>query len=106
MSEFLYCYVLPIGGLFLGRVASIQVPGLDLWFNSSDHEPPHFHVRRAGAWEIRVFFRTCTQRQFDYNVRFLLRGPGPSRRERNALLKLVLAHQNELYAEWEAKVTR
>ena len=88
----------------MGRVTCIQIPGLDLWFNSSDHEPPHLHVRKAGAWEIRVFFRTCTERHLDYNVKFQFGGSGPSRRERTALLSRILAHQAELYAEWETKV--
>ena len=83
----------------MGRVACIQISGLDLWFSSSDHEPPHFHVRKTGTWEIRVFFRTCTQRQLDYNVKFLFAGPGPSRRERSTLLTQILARQNELYTE-------
>jgi hypothetical protein len=23
---------------------------------SNDHEPPHFHARRAGEWEVKVHF--------------------------------------------------
>lgn len=26
-----------------------------MWFYSGDHEPPHFHARRPGEWEARVF---------------------------------------------------
>lgn len=90
----------------MGRVACGTIAGLDLWFNSSDHDPPHFHARKPGAWEIRVFFRSCTAHQLDFDIKFLLREPGPSSRERKALLALVLAHRSELYAEWETKVCR
>ncbi len=44
----------------MGRVDAFSVAGLELWFNSSDHLPPHFHARRAlealqeGALRFRV----------------------------------------------------
>ena len=28
----------------MGGVLSIALPGLELWFNSDDHLPPHFHA--------------------------------------------------------------
>ena len=88
----------------LGRVECFAFPGIDLWFNSSDHDPPHFHARKPGVWEIRVYFRSCTEHDLDFSTKFLFHGLGPSRRERRGLLDLVLAHQGELYEEWEAKV--
>lgn len=27
-----------------------------MWFWSHDHEPPHFHVKRQGEWEVKVHF--------------------------------------------------
>lgn len=38
------------------RVECFEVPGLDLRFHSHDHRPAHFHARKPGEWEIRVFF--------------------------------------------------
>ncbi|MBA2663238.1 MAG: DUF4160 domain-containing protein [Bradymonadaceae bacterium] len=38
----------------MGKVDSFAIPGLELLFYSSDHPPPHFHVRKPGEWEIRV----------------------------------------------------
>ncbi len=32
----------------MGRVDAFAIGGLDLWFNSHDHGPPHFHARRPG----------------------------------------------------------
>ena len=37
------------------RLEAFSIPGLDLFFNSLDHLPPHFHARRRGEWEIRVY---------------------------------------------------
>ena len=38
------------------RVACFAVIGLELWFNSDDHLPPHFHAEKAGEWQVRVHF--------------------------------------------------
>ena len=40
----------------MGSVDCFQLAGLAVWFNSSDHLPPHLHVERAGRWEYRVYF--------------------------------------------------
>ena len=36
----------------MGRVDAFAVPGVELWFNSSDHLPPHFHASQVGEWEV------------------------------------------------------
>lgn len=88
----------------LGKLDCFQMAGVDLWFNSSDHEPPHFHARKPDKWEIRVFFRACKHSNLVFNVKFSPSGPGPSGKERRELLNLVLQYRDALYAEWEAKV--
>ena len=40
----------------MSRVESFSVPGVECWFYSNDHRPPHFHARRRGEWSVRVFF--------------------------------------------------
>jgi hypothetical protein len=90
----------------LGRVECIAVDGLDLWFNSSDHDPPHFHVRKPDHWEIRVFFLTTTADSLHYNVKFQFGRRGPSARDKTALMELVIDHRDQLYTEWLAKVSR
>jgi hypothetical protein len=37
-------------------VRAFQIAGLDLWFWSNDHEPPHFHAKKRGKWEVRIYF--------------------------------------------------
>ena len=86
------------------RVECITVAGLELWFNSLDHGPPHFHVRKPDRWEIRVFFRSCTATALSFNVKFAFRSKGPSGREQAAILSAVLAHLDDLAVEWEQKV--
>src|SRR5688572_13183179 len=38
----------------VAKVEAFQVAGLELFFPSDDHPPPHFHVRKPGAWEIKL----------------------------------------------------
>ncbi len=90
----------------MGKVDCFQLAGVELWFNSSDHEPPHFHARKPDRWEIRVFFGACTHAGLDFNLKFPSTGSGPSGKERRELLDLVLQHREALYAEWETKVCR
>ena len=88
----------------MGKLECFQLADLELWFNSSDHEPPHFHARKPDKWEIRVFFGACKRRDLVFNVKFPPARSGPSSKERRELLRLVLQHRDALYAEWETKV--
>ena len=40
----------------MATVQAFQVSGLKMWFWSNDHEPPHFHAKRSGEWEVKVSF--------------------------------------------------
>ena len=40
----------------MATVKAFRIEGLRLWFWSNDHEPPHFHAKRAGEWEVKVHF--------------------------------------------------
>ncbi len=85
----------------MGRVGAFSVAGLDMWFNSHDHPPPHFHARRAGVWEVRVYFLTCSECSLDYDLKW---GRLPSGRELRELVAGVVEHRVTLLEEWEAKV--
>ena len=87
----------------MGRVSTIFVPGLDLWFNSSDHLPPHFHARKSGKWEARVVIMECFGGHLEYTMKWPRRGDLPAR-DRRALLAQTLAQREALLEEWERKV--
>ena len=40
----------------MATVRAFQIDGLKLWFWSGDHEPPHFHAKKSGEWEVKVLF--------------------------------------------------
>jgi hypothetical protein len=83
------------------RVDAFSIAGMDLWFWSHDHEPPHFHASRVDQWEIVVRFMLCTDDLLDFEVKW---GSKPSGKDRKALLREVLAHRAQLLEEWETKV--
>lgn len=85
----------------MGQVDAFEISGLDCWFNSHDHLPAHFHARRPGEWEVRVFFLLCTTDDLAFEVKW---GGDPSKKYRRAILKAVLESREALLLEWEKKV--
>ena len=86
----------------MGKVDAFQLSGLDLWFNSNDHMPPHFHAEKRGEWQIRAFFLLAGAEMFV--VVWSAKKEDPQKRELAALKTLVVQHREALMREWEAKV--
>jgi hypothetical protein len=89
----------------VARVSAFAIPGLDLWFNSSDHLPPHFHARRPGEWEIRVFFLLCTEERLEYTVKWKHVRRSIRRQDIEQLREAVVRNRVGLLEEWTAKVS-
>jgi len=83
----------------VGKVTCFQVPGIDIWFNSNDHLPPHFHAERAGEWHVRVFFLRAPEEMLERKW-----GKGPSPRDRRLLALGAQVHRSLLLEEWAMKV--
>lgn len=81
----------------MGRVSIFSIDGLDLWFNSSDHEPPHFHASKPGWWEVRVYI-------LELKLEIKWRRRRVSGAVVRTLLELTQQHQAKLLKEWEEKV--
>ena len=90
----------------LGHVDAFSIPGLECRFPSLDHDPPHFHVRRAGEWEIKVRILTTTSNRLDWEPKWPPHFSGPQRSLRRTLAVLVAQHRVALIGEWERKVGR
>jgi hypothetical protein len=88
----------------MGKVDCFELAGMILWFPSSDHMPPHFHVKRLGHWEIRVFFMLCTHDELPFDLKWSGTLRGPSRKQLQSIQSKVLKHRATLLKEWEAKV--
>jgi hypothetical protein len=75
---------------------------MDVWFNSLDHTPPHFHASRAGEWEIRVMFLLCTENTLVFEEKWTKKSL--ARRDQENILAATLEHREALLREWERKV--
>ena len=84
----------------VARVDCIAVPGVELFFNSLDHLPPHFHALRPGEWEVRVYFLKERAQMLDLKWR----QQGMTGATRRALTKLAEEHREDLLQEFDEKV--
>jgi hypothetical protein len=82
----------------MATVRAFSVPGLKLWFYSNDHEPPHFHAKRTGEWEVKIHFLEDVDGMIE--VKWQL-SPPPAKVLKN-LAALAEEHREALLAEWEA----
>lgn len=84
----------------MGTLKTFSIEGMKIWFWSKDHNPPHFHVKRDGQWEYRVFFQEEeSQRMFDQKWGRLL-----SKADKKLLREKVIQHREAIFKEWEEKV--
>lgn len=81
------------------RLDAFRIAGLELWFNSADHKPPHFHAEKIGAWEARVFFLRDPIEMVE-----LKWGEQPKPADLKMLKTLAVEHRVQLLEEWEQKV--
>jgi len=75
----------------------LRLAGFDAWFNSQDHEPPHFHLRKPGEFELRVFFLKGDMFELKW-------GDMPKAKVLKLLGQQVRSKRVELLIEWSKKV--
>lgn len=79
------------------KVRCFDLPGIECLFLLADHDPPHFHAKRQGHWEVRVLFLVERTRMIELKwSRKKLTG-----RDRRALCDAAESHTEELLAQWE-----
>ncbi len=83
------------------KVACFEIPGLSCWFWSNDHDPPHFHVKREGEWELKVKFAEGEAQMFELEW-----GDNPRTKVLREIARNVRENRVQLLAEWEAKVNK
>ncbi len=67
-----------------------------------DHLPPHFHAKRKGQWEVRVFFLEGSTGEMFQVV--WLKGKEVPRAGLKLLEENVTARRADILQEWERKV--
>jgi hypothetical protein len=86
----------------MAKLECFTIGGIELWFYSNDHLPPHFHAKRKGQWEVRVNFLESTPARM-FSVVWA-KDKGVPRADTKLIEALVAAHRAELLKEWEEKV--
>jgi hypothetical protein len=85
----------------MGKVEAFRLQGIECWFNSQDHSPPHFHARKKGKWHVRVYFLEPRAGMFE-------RVPGAQGRfgagQGRMIYEMVKDTRDSLLLEWERKV--
>ncbi len=85
----------------MAKLECFTIPGIELWFFSHDHLPEHFHAKRRGHWEVRVFFLEGSSKMFAV---VWPRGREVPKADIRLLEENVTAKRAELLEEWERKV--
>lgn len=85
----------------MGKVDTFKLEGVECWFYSQDHSPPHFHARKRGKWHVRVYFMQARDRMLE-------RVRGPRSPLPGGDIRVVCdaaeRHRAQLLREWERKV--
>jgi hypothetical protein len=92
-------YTVDNGWRTMPKVECFTIPGLTCWFWSNDHNPPHFHVKRDGEWELKVNFSEGEDQLFE-----LVWGDAPKATELREIAKNVEENRVEPLTEWEENV--
>lgn len=86
----------------MGKLQCFTINGIEMWFFSNDHLPPHFHAKRKGQWEVKVNFLASSSTEMFQVV--WPKGKEVPKTITNLLEKMVNDHRDELLKEWELKV--
>jgi hypothetical protein len=88
----------------MAKLKCLAIAGMELWFYSNDHEPPHFHAKRKGEWEYRVNFLRAVDQMLE--LVWAAKKTQMSKPDRKLLEQMVDEHRLEILREWEEKVNR
>lgn len=84
----------------MSEVNAFSIDGIKLWFPSNDHEPPHFHAKRNGEWEVRVFFLINEQEMFEFKWRKTAK-VRMSKQDKEQIVEMVNMHRDALFEQWD-----
>ena len=79
------------------EIHAFKIAGLKIWFWSNDHEPPHFHAKKSGEWEVKVHFLLPVEEmlELEWSVKT------PHSKTLKELCRLAEVHRASLLRQWE-----
>jgi hypothetical protein len=78
-------------------VRAFEIEGFKIWFWSDDHDPPHFHVKKSGEWEVKVRFLRDPEQMIE--VEWVVKRPASSTLK--AICELTEQYRVELLDQWD-----
>ena len=84
----------------MSKVKAFGISGVLLWFPSNDHNPPHFHAKRSGEWEYRIFFLLNGEVMFE--EKWTKSKKGMTKHDKQEIETMVNGHRAALLLEWES----
>lgn len=87
----------------VAKVQAFELAGFDLWFNSGDHLPPHFHIEKTGEWEITVSFMRESEEMFRvvWPKNPKKKGDKPRKAELREIAARAEEHRAALLEQWQ-----
>ena len=82
----------------MATVTAFGIAGLKIWFWSNDHEPPHFHAKRSGEWEVTFKFMLDPSEMIE--LKWSKKTPRKSVLKQ--LTSMAKKHRVELLEQWQA----
>ena len=81
----------------MATVRAFSIDDIETWFHSGDHEPPHFHAKRKGEWEVRVYFLRSPSEMIDIKWNKKKRRPNGLK----TICSLAEENRIQLLEQWE-----
>lgn len=89
----------------MGRIEYFSSQGLEAFFRSNDHRPPHFHVKKTGMWEVRVYILTSSENSLDYSFKFPKNNSvALTSKEKKNILRFIISNREKLLLDWSTQV--
>ncbi len=82
----------------MATVRAFEMKAVKVWFWSEDHEPPHFHAKKSGEWEVKVWFLLVPSQM----IEVVWSEKKPSSTTLKNLRTLAERHRAELLEQWSA----
>lgn len=89
----------------MGKIEYFSIQGLQAFFRSNDHRPPHFHVKKVRTWEVRVYILTSSKNGLDYSFKFPKNNSVTlTSKEKKTILRFITNNREKLLLDWETQV--
>lgn len=73
--------------------ADFQLDGYQIFWYSSDHDPPHFNIEKVGHWGIKVKFTLSDENDLNFEMVWQNQKRGPSGADQKLFREYISTHR-------------